>query len=117
MKIAIAWASKDRSKYGNKILKDLLKKWHDIYPINPKESEIEWIKCFKDLSLLPKDIEVINIVTPPEVTIKILKGANELWFKNVWCQPWSTDDEVKKYLMDNGFKYIVDSCIMIHSAN
>jgi len=116
MKIAIVWASKDRSKFWNKILRDLIKKWHEIFPVNPKEKEIEWVKCYNSLIELPKDIEVINIVTPPSVTIKILENANELWMKNVRCQPWSSDEVVKKYLLDNDFKYIVDSCIMMSQS-
>lgn len=113
MKIAIIWASKDRSKYWNIILRDLHKKWHEVFPVNPKEEEIEWIKCYISLNELPSTIEVLNFVTPPKATLTILKEANSLWLKNVRCQPWASDDEVKKYLEDNNFEYIVDSCIMI----
>lgn len=113
MKIAIVGVSKDRSKFWNKILRDLIKKWHEIFPVNPKETEIEWIKCFNSLSELPIDIEVLNFVTPPKITLGLLEFANTLWLKNVWCQPGSSNEIVKKYLIDNDFKYIVDSCIMM----
>lgn len=113
MKIAIIGASADISKFGNKILRNLHKKWHYILPVNPKENEIEGIKCFNNIDNLPKDVEVLNFVTPPKITLEILKRANILGFKNVWCQPWSSDNEVKAYLEENGFKYIVDACIMM----
>lgn len=113
MKIAIIGASKDRTKYWNIILRDLNKKWHEVFPVNPKEEEIEWLKCFNSLKELPESVEVLNIVTPPKVTLEVLKNANSLWFKNVRCQPWSSDDEVKKYLITNDFEYIIDACIMI----
>ena len=115
MKIAIVWASNDRSKYWNKILRDLNSKGYKVFPVNPKEDLIEWIKCIPSLEKLPKDIEVINIVTPPAITLEILKKAESLWMKNVWCQPWSTDDICKEFLESKWFKYIADSCIMIHS--
>lgn len=113
MKIAIIWASADRSKFGNKILRDLHSKWHEVYPVNPWKTEIEWVKCFANIWELPKGIEVINIVTPPKITIEVLREANSLGYKNVRCQPWSSNNDVKKYLEDNKFKYIVDSCIMM----
>ncbi|EKE29634.1 MAG: hypothetical protein ACD_2C00131G0004 [uncultured bacterium (gcode 4)] len=115
MKIAIIWASKDRSKYWNKIVRDLIKKWHEVFPVNPREDELEGIKNYKSISELPEWIEVLNFVTPPEVTLEILNIAKGLGLKNVWCQPWASDDRVKDFLNENSFKFIIDSCIMIHS--
>ena len=39
--IALIGASNDRSKYGNKIYRDLRNKGYNVTPINPKEDTIE----------------------------------------------------------------------------
>ncbi|EKE28691.1 MAG: hypothetical protein ACD_3C00028G0005 [uncultured bacterium (gcode 4)] len=117
MKIAIIGASNNRGKFWNIILRDLLKKWHEVFPVNKNEEQIEWIVCYKTIANLPEWIEILNFVTPPEVTLEILKLANSNWMKNVWCQPWSSDEKVKSFLIENSFKYIIDSCIMINPEN
>ena len=47
-------ASRDRAKYGNKILRCYLQHGLTAYPINPKETEIEGRPCFPDLNSLPE---------------------------------------------------------------
>ncbi|MDD2487538.1 MAG: CoA-binding protein [Candidatus Gracilibacteria bacterium] len=113
MKIVLVGASKNEDKFGNIIMKDLLYRGHTVIPVNPKENEIEGIKAYKDLGEIKEDFDIINIVTPPKVTLNILKQANMLGYKKVWCQPGSSNREVKDYLVKNGFDYIADACIMM----
>lgn len=118
MKIAIIGASKDKFKYWNKILCDIHRKWHEVYPVNPKEDEIEWIKCFNDVLDLPEDIEIFNFVTPPDATLKILENMpKNMKEKIIWCQPWASNDKVIEHLDCMKCKYLVDSCIMIRDIN
>ncbi len=119
MKIVLIWASNNPEKYGNKILKDLVGKWHTVYPINPKEDEIEWIKAYKTLKDISDDYEVINFVVKPEITLNLLENNLDLIkSKKIWCQPWASDDKVKKFLEENNFSdYITDSCIMVQKIN
>ncbi len=115
MKIVLIWASNDPEKYWNKILKSLLEKWHEVIPVNPKESKIEWIRNHKMLSTVPKSFEVYNFVVPPKVTLQILKKYVDLLkSKKVWIQPWAEDEKVTAFLKDNDFEdYSVGACIMI----
>jgi len=114
MKIALVWASNDTEKYGNKILKDLVKKWHTVIPVNPKEKEIEWIRAHNSISDIKLDFEIVNFVVKPEITLQILeKNVSFLKNKTIWCQPWASDSSVEKFLKDNFKNYIVNSCIMI----
>lgn len=119
MKIVIIWASNDSSKYWNKIVKDLVSKWHNVIPVNPNEKQIEWIKSHKALSTVPSSFEVYNFVVPAKVTLQILKKYKDLLrTKKVWIQPWAEDEEVIKFLEENNFKnYITWSCIMVEKIN
>lgn len=114
MKIVLIGASNNTEKYWNKIMKDLLSKWHTVIPVNPKEKLIEWVKSHINLWFI-KDFDIVNFVVQPEVTLQILqKYKDKIIDKKIWCQPWSSNDEVKNFLKENNFKdFITDSCIMI----
>jgi len=116
MKIVLIWVSNNEDKFWNKIFKDLISKWHLVIPVNPKESEIEWIRTHKILKTVPKNFDIINFVVPPKVTLQILqKYTKLLQNKKIWIQPWAEDEEVEKYLKENNFKdYITKSCIMVN---
>lgn len=116
MNIALVWATNNKEKYGNKILHNLLSKWHLIFPVNNKEDFIETLKSYKNLWEIKNKIDIVNIVTPPKITLEILKDALELNLKKVWIQPWASDEEVINFLKGNDFDYIADSCIMIDFA-
>ena len=117
-KIVLVWASNNPEKYWNKILKDLVGKWYTVYPVNPKEEEIEGIKAYKSLKNFLSynlDFDVINFVVRPSVVYKEIKeNLEQIKDKKIWCQPWASDDEVIKLLFENDFQdYIVNSCIML----
>ncbi|USN58774.1 MAG: CoA-binding protein [Candidatus Peribacteria bacterium] len=96
-------------------MKDLVVKGYTVYPVNPKESKIEGITAYSTLADISEKYEVVNFVVPPAVTLRILEENREiLKGKKIWCQPGSSDEEVKQFLEDHGFEdYITDSCIML----
>ncbi len=121
-KIVLVWASNNSEKYWNKILKDLVSKGYTVYPINPKEEEIEWIKAYKSLEKFLSynlDFDVINFVVRPSIVLKDLQiNLEKIKDKKIWCQPGASDDEVIWFLHKNWFKdYIVNSCIMLEDLS
>jgi uncharacterized protein len=95
-------------------LKDLIKKGHTVYPINPKEDYIENIKAYKSLSEVNDDFEIVNFVVKPEITLQILeKNVEKLKNKTIWCQPGASDSNIEDFLKNNFTNYITESCIMI----
>ena len=113
-KIVVIWASNNPDKFWYKILKNILDKNFEVFPVNPKWWEILWQKVYKNIEDIDKDFDIINFVTQPEVTFKILESHLELLqTKTIWCQPWSTNAESEKFLWDNFSDYITNSCIMI----
>lgn len=119
MKIVLIWASNNPEKFWNKILKDLLKKGYKVYPVNPNNSEIEWIKTYKSISNIPHDFDVVNFVVPPKITLSILKNNKvNLLNKKLRCQPGSSNQDVKDFLLENEFKdFILDACIMLEKID
>lgn len=114
-RIAVVGASNNPEKYGNIIVKNLLGKGYTVLPINPKESRIAGVPAFKSLAEVERPVHIIDVVTPPPVTKKILRQVAELGLDNVWLQEGSFDDEVLDSLAGYPFKTVYDACIMVVS--
>lgn len=82
--VAIIGASNDRTKYGNKAVRAHLQQGFTVFPVNPKESQIEGVPAFKSISDVPVRPHRISVYVPPHVLEKILpdiaaKSCDELW--------------------------------------
>ncbi|KAG8990273.1 hypothetical protein FRB94_013504 [Tulasnella sp. JGI-2019a] len=99
---AVVGASKDQSKYGTKVLKWYLVRDKKVTPVHPKESELEGIKTLGSIADLPSPTTTsISIITPPKVTLGILKQAKALGVPAIWLQPGAEDDAVVEYVKEN----------------
>jgi predicted CoA-binding protein len=84
---AVAGASSNRAKYGNKVLRVYQQNGRIVFPVNPREKEIEGLACYPDLAALPEPVHGLSIVTPPDVTQGLLEQAAAAGIRHVWMQP------------------------------
>ncbi len=82
--VAIIGASTDRSKFGNKAVRAFQQQGYTVYPVNPKETEIEGLTAYKSIRDVPVRPQMISVYVPPPVLQKMLtdiaaKGCDELW--------------------------------------
>ena len=84
---AVAGASRDRSKYGNRVLRVFQQNNLAVYPINPHASEIEGLPAYRSLDDLPEAVYGCAIITPPDVTEEIVEDAIRLGVRHLWMQP------------------------------
>ncbi len=91
-------ASTDRSKYGNRIFRDLRQAGYTVYPVNSKGGEIEVLRAYPSLADLPERPQVVDIVVPPKMTEEIVRQCAELGLKRVWMQPGAESEEVIRLL-------------------
>jgi predicted CoA-binding protein len=111
--IALIGASNDPSKYGNKILIDLISKGHNVVPINPKEEKVAGLKSYPNVFELAEKPSIINFVVPPNVGFELTKDLVEADYDNFWYQPGAESEEISSYLESNSKNYIDDKCIMV----
>ena len=82
--VAILGASANRNKFGNKAIRAFQQQGYTVYPINPKEIEIEGLPVYSNLAAVPIRPHMISVYLPPLVVLKVLpaiaaKGCDELW--------------------------------------
>ena len=114
--IALIGASNDPSKYGNKILLDLVSKGRNVVPVNPKEDTVAGLKSYGSVSELSEKPSIINFVVPPNVGFELTKDLVEADYDNFWYQPGAESEEISSYLESNSKNYIDDKCIMVEAS-
>ena len=111
---AVIGASTNRDKYGNKVLRCYQQNDRPVIPVNPKEKQIEGINCVASVADLPTEIESISVITPPEITEKIVKQAAAKGIKNIWMQPGAESPAAVQYCVEQGINVIADgSCLLV----
>ena len=114
---AVAGASRDRAKYGNKVFLALVKANVQVVPLNPTAGEVEGHKAYPVIGDLPIVPEALSIVTPPHVTRLIVDQAIAAGVKHIWMQPGAEDSQASQLARKAGLNVIDDgSCILVQLA-
>lgn len=100
MKVAIIGASRDREKFGNKAVRAYLAHGDEVFPVNPKEEEIEGQKSFASVLDVPDDLDRISIYLPPEIGLKIAEEVIKKGAKEVFLNPGAESPELIAKLRD-----------------
>lgn len=111
---AVAGASKNPAKFGHKIFKCYLQKGLRAIPINPVERQIAGVDCVASVAELPTDVVSLSVVTPPDVTEKLVREAVKKGIRNIWMQPGTWSDDAVSYCQEQGINLIADgTCVLV----
>jgi predicted CoA-binding protein len=86
-RFAVVGASANRAKYGNKVMRCYQQHGRDAVPVNMRDAIVEGRRAFTTLSHVPGKIDAISIITPPNITEKVVEEAGKLGIRHVWMQP------------------------------
>lgn len=112
---AVIGASTNRSKFGNKVLRCYIQNNKTVYAVNPNETLIEGVTCYKSLNELPGEVESISIITPPSATEKIVDQAIEKGIKNIWMQPGAESQQAVNKCKSHHINVIAGGpCILVY---
>lgn len=111
---AVAGASTNREKYGNKVVRAYLQKNKTVYPINPNASEVEGVKAYPDIASVPEDGFALSIVTPPPVTLQVVREGLKRGVRHFWMQPGAENEDAVKEAEAAGASVIHGgSCVLV----
>jgi len=112
-RIAVVGASNDPDKYGYVIVRTLARAGYTVLPVNPKGGTIAGLPAFADLPSVPRPVHIVDLVTPPDVTRRVLEHLDPATVDAVWLQDGSFDDDVVR-LAEARFPVVVHhACIMV----
>ena len=92
--VAILGASTERAKFGNKSVRAHLAAGWRVYPVNPKEAEVEGEKAYASLAEVPRPLDRVSVYLPPPVTLAMLPTIAAAGAAEVYFNPGSADAAV-----------------------
>ncbi len=110
--VAIIGASNDRNKYGNKSVRAHVQQGYRVFPVNPKEAQIEGLPPFKTIGDIPERQHRVTDYIPPHIVQNLLpdiaaKGCDELWLN-----PGSESPEVLSQAKRLGLN-VIQACSIV----
>ncbi len=119
-KVAVIGFSDNPARDSNKIALYLNENGYIVYGINPKldGKNIYGIQCYKSLSDVPDEIEIVDIFRLSIAVLPIVQEILKLNYrpKVIWTQFGIINDEAKNLALENGFEYIEDKCIFVEHS-
>jgi predicted CoA-binding protein len=110
----VVGASVKPYKYGNKVLRCYQQNHRHVVPVNPVEREIEGLACVASVADLPEGVASISIITPPQVTEKVVEQAIARGVRNIWMQPGAESAKAVAACEQAGVNVIADgSCVLV----
>lgn len=110
--VAVVGASSDRHKYGNKSVRAYLAAGYKVYPIHPREAEIEGQKAYRSLADLPEKVSRITVYLPPQLTRGLLTEIAAAGAEEVFFNPGAADETLAAEARELGIPAI-EACSIV----
>lgn len=115
---AVAGASANPKKFGNRVFQALLQSDRATYPLNPTASQVAGCQAYPSIAELPVVPDAVSVITPPSITRQIVADAIAAGVKHIWMQPGAEDAEASRLAREAGINLIDDgSCILVVLAS
>ena len=92
--VAVIGASNDRAKFGNKAVRAFRQQGYTVFPVNPKESEIEGLSAYQSIRDVPVRPQMVSAYLPPPALLKILPDIAARGCDELWLNPGTESDRV-----------------------
>ncbi|QGG49249.1 CoA-binding protein [Heliorestis convoluta] len=112
----VAGSFRNEEKWAYKIYRKLKEKGYTVYALNNAVKEVDGAPTYGTLKDLPQTPQVINLVTPPEVSRKLVGESAQMGIAYVWFQPGAESDEAVEAAEKEGMKVLHNACVYaLHS--
>jgi len=111
---AVVGASRNRDKYGNKVLRAYLQHGREVHCVHPSEAEIEGVPCVRSIADLPDGVHGLSIITPPPVTENVVREAAAKGIQRLWMQPGAESQRALDLAAELGLETIARGpCLLV----
>lgn len=116
--IAVVGASSNPSRASNFVMTYLASSVcdYELYPVNPRETEINGFACYPSLDALPVVPDLVDVFRRPEDCPAIAREAVAIGAKILWLQLGIVSDEAAQIAEDAGLEVVMDRCTKIEHA-
>lgn len=108
----ILGANASRARFSNKSLRAHAQAGYQVYPVHPRETEVEGIPCFPNLDAVPRPIDRVTLYVPPAVGLQEVEAIARTEAREVWLNPGTESRELIDALQSRGLK-VITGCSII----
>ena len=112
-KLAIAGVSRDPKKFGYAVMNKLKETGFTIFLVHPEVDILYGEPCYRNVSLLPENIDGMLILTPKTETLGVVEETIKKGIPNIWIQQMSETRESVQYAQNNKVNLIAGQCILM----
>ena len=111
-KVAVIGMSRTESKAAHFVPKYLSENGFDIIPINPNSNEILNKKCYKEITEVDGEIDIVDVFRPSEDVLPFVKDAIKKNPKVIWLQEGIHNEEAENLAREHGIKVVFNRCML-----
>jgi predicted CoA-binding protein len=83
-RVAVAGVSRGTQSAANPVYRRLRDSGYEVFPVNPRASQVEGVPCYPDLASIPGDLDGVVVATHPEVSADVVRQAAARRVPRVW---------------------------------
>jgi len=111
-KIIIVGASNNRSRFSNRAVRAYRERGWTVYPVHPKEAEVEGIRCYATVAEVPDTAEWLSLYVPPPAGMLAIEAAPAKGVQNIYVNPGAGSPELIEKIRSLGMNPI-EACSII----
>ena len=92
--VAIVGASNDRAKYANKAVRAHQARGFVVYPVHPRETEVEGLPAYRSVLDIPGPVDRVILYVPPRVGLAVIEEVARKGVKDLWVSPGADSPEL-----------------------
>ena len=83
-RIAVTGVSRDRRHFANLIYRKLQTSGHEVFPVNPRASEVEGVRCYTDVGAIEEPLDGVLVASPPGASLALVRACAERGVSRIW---------------------------------
>jgi predicted CoA-binding protein len=114
--MAVIGANRDRQRYSNKAVRAWQERGYRVYPVNPKETEVEGLKAYPHATDIPDPVEEATLYVRPSIGMNVLDDLKAKGIRKVYVNPGAESMELLEKAAELGLETIV-ACSIIAAGS
>jgi uncharacterized protein len=111
--IAVVGMSKNEEKPSHYVGKYLIQEGFNVIPVNPTVNEILNKKCYKSVSEIEENVDIVDIFRKSEDILSVVQDAlKKKGIKLIWLQKGIFSSEAEEIAKKNGIGFVYNRCMM-----
>ncbi|NOZ81338.1 MAG: CoA-binding protein [DPANN group archaeon] len=112
MNIAIIGASAKQERMSNKAVRAYRDQGHRVFPVNPKEQEIEGIPCHASIQDIREPIDRVSVYVNPEIGMTLAEGIAAKRPRELFLNPGSESETLIAKFRELGLEPVMKCSIL-----